>query len=139
MKTLRRYIFAREAEFKKIKPQALKCDYHRVSWETITITELKKRAVWQTLSGADIGNDPMFSIRELRGIETSYQDFLKMAMDEDEKFARIYIQYLRNSKRLYNPRWEYWSWQFDDNLIMIRWAETQAWAPMGIITLERDC
>lgn len=137
MKLLRRYIFSREADAVKLTASALRWGYHRISWEPITIAELRKRATWQTLTGKDIGDDPMFSVREQRFDLDSNKIFLS-AMDADEKFARVYINYLRKSKQLYNPNWDYWSWQFKDDHIMIRWRKTQEWAPIGLTKLERD-
>ncbi len=141
-KTLRRQIFLRERDFKMLRPQAFDCGYHRAEWCPTNYNEIHKHITWHLLKHDDNAwKDDIFqSSREERALAKmpSWAKDLLPVVDDRERFMRQYISWLRYSKRLYNPRWQDWSWKIENDTVMIRYFQNKPWEVMGMGTLERD-
>ena len=137
---LRRRVILRERDYFKLHREALACGYHRTSWDLVTYQALHQEMTWAVLRGAELEDTVFFSVRELRYKDSlsDWQQSLMKVIDNEEKFMRQYIHWLKASKRLYNDRWQHWSWKFDEHTIKIRWAQNREYEPLGVATLERD-
>jgi hypothetical protein len=95
---------------------------------------------WRVLQGVDFADSIFFSSRELRYREglSDWQRSLLKDIDDEEKFMRQYIHWLRQNKSLYNDKWRDWSWRINSGSIEIRWAKNREYEPLGVATLERD-
>lgn len=139
-KILRRRVILRERDYFKLHREALSCGYHRTAWEPVCYENIHREMTWQVLCGADFKDTVFFSAREER-YQNSMSDWQKSLMkviDDEEKFMRQYIHWLRENKRLYNDKWRNWSWRIHRGGIEIRWAQNREYEPLGVATLERD-
>lgn len=139
-KTLRRGAIMRERDYFKLHREALACGYHRTAWEPVTYQSIHQEMTWRVLQGVDFKDSIFFSSRELRyqdGLSTWQRSLLK-DIDNEEKFMRQYIHWLRQNKSLYNDKWRDWSWRINSSGIEIRWAKNREYEPLGVATLERD-
>lgn len=137
---LRRRVILRERDYFQLHREAMACGYHRTSWEPVTYQALHQEMTWAVLRGTEMQDTVFFSARELRYRDSlsDWQKSLMKVIDDEEKFMRQYIHWLKASKRLYNDRWQHWSWKFEDHSIKIRWAKNRDYEPLGVATLERD-
>lgn len=134
-KLLKRHTFIRERDFKEhLRKEALRWGYHRVWWQPIEVDHILKDIVWLNLQGRDIGDSMFFADREIR----DRPDVPTFATSSREAFCRRYIEYLRSSKRLWNPEYRRYSWRWGQNSIDLRYRKDFEWEPMGIAFLERD-
>jgi hypothetical protein len=139
-KLLRRRTILRERDYFQLHRDALACGYHRTAWEPVTYENVHKEMTWQVLRDTDFKDTVFFSAREER-YQNSMSDWQKSLMkviDDEEKFMRQYIHWLRENKRLYNDNWRKWSWRVHRGGIEIRWAQNRDYEPLGVATLERD-
>jgi hypothetical protein len=139
-KLLRRRAIIRERECPELYRNAMACGYHRMSWQPITYQAIHQEMMWRVLRGEDFKDEVFFSTREQRRYDTLalWQRDMLPVIDNEEKFMRCYVNWLKGSHRLYNPRWKDWSWKFEDGQVKIRWAQNKAYEPLGVATLERD-
>lgn len=131
----------RERDYERMVPQAMACGYHRTDWNLVTYDSLHKEITWQLLAGdANWKDSEFFSTREQRRLDNlpKWAKEMLPIMDDRERFMRQYVQWLKTSKRLYNLRWEHWSWQIKEDTIQIRWFANRSWENMGMAILERD-
>jgi hypothetical protein len=139
-RVLRRRVILRERDYLTLHREALACGYHRTDWEPVTYENIRREMTWQILRGADFKDTIFFSTREQRYRDSlpEWQQSLMKVIDDEEKFMRQYIHWLKENNRLYNNRWNHWSWRVQDSGIEIRWAQNRAYEPLGVATLERD-
>lgn len=137
---LRRRTILRERDYKKLVSQALDCGYHRTSWQPMTYDAIHKETMWRTLQGENFSDNMFFSTREERWYNSlsHWQKEMLPVLDNKEKFMRMYIHWLKDSKRLYNPNWQHWSWQVEDDTVKLRWYSNKPYETLGVATLERD-
>ena len=139
-KTLRRRVILRQRDYIKLYREAMACGYHRADWQPVDYDALHQEMTWAVLCGIELQDTVFFSARELRyqNSLSDWQRSLMKVIDDEEKFMRQYIHWLKASKRLYNDRWQHWSWKFEDHSIMIRWNSNRDYEQLGVATLERD-
>ena len=138
-KLLRRRVYCRETDFKKhIRPNCAAVGYHRWSWEPVRINRARGEIEWNILKGEiTLPEDYFVGNRDFVYADTP-NEFWDLVKIEDELFGRRFLNYIQRKGQLYNPKWKNWSWNFEKDMISIRYYRNKPWVPLGIATVERD-
>lgn len=138
-KLLRRRVYCREVDYEKhIRPQCAGVGYHRWSWAPVSIDAARGEMEWNILKGSKALPDKYFvSRRDLHQVFPSSDDVWKV-LGDDERFGRRLLSFVQYNGWLYNPKYQHWSWKFENDGIYIRYFKDKPWVPVGIATVERD-
>ena len=80
--------------------------------------------------------------QQLQGLPSIDHDIwwgksINNANADDEVFIQRYINFVKKSGLLYKESWVHWSWQYENDHILLRYRKDRDWHALGMGIVER--